>query len=121
MVLKNGKGAYKNQDNAILDILKEIDAEPVWRNKGIDGFLRIDGKMKPIPVRIQRNTETVESAKHQMKIAITKNGFKIAVLYRTTGETETTLFSMLDTDDDRFYVFDKIDDLVRFKRELVTA
>jgi site-specific DNA-methyltransferase (adenine-specific) len=117
MLLKNGKEAYRNQDGAILDILKEIDAEPVQRNKGIDGFLRIDGKMKPIPVRIQRSTETIEYAKNQLKIAIAKNGFQTAVLYKTADKTESTLFSAPEADKNKFYIFDKIDDLIRFKRD----
>jgi site-specific DNA-methyltransferase (adenine-specific) len=120
MLLKNGKKAYQNQDGAILNVLKEIDAEPVQRNKGIDGFLRIDGKMKPIPVRIQRNTETIEYAKKQLRIAITKNEFQVAVLYKTTNKRESTLFSMPDTDSDKFFIFDKIDDFIRFKRDFAT-
>jgi site-specific DNA-methyltransferase (adenine-specific) len=119
-LLKKGKEAYKNQDGVIFSILKEIDAEPVQRNKGIDGFLRIDGKMKPIPVRIQRDTETVEDAKNQLKIAITKNKFQVAVLYKTADKTEATLFSMPEIDRDKFYIFDKIDDLMRFKRAYIT-
>jgi len=119
-LLKNGKEAYKNQDSDILDILKEIDAEPVQRNKGIDGFLRIDGKMKPIPVRIQRDTETVEYAKNQLRIAVMKNEFQIAVLYKTADKTEATLFSMPETDRDKFYIFDKVDDIMKFKRDFAT-
>jgi site-specific DNA-methyltransferase (adenine-specific) len=117
MLLKRGKEAYKNQDSTIITMLKEIGAEPVQRNKGIDGFLKIDGKMKPIPIRIQRNTETVEYAKNQLKIAITKNKFQFAVLYKTTDKTETTLLSKPDIDDNKFFVFDKIDDLINFKKD----
>jgi len=116
-LLKNGKEAYKNQDSDILDILREIDAEPVQRNKGIDGFLRIDGKMKPIPVRIQRDTETVEHAKKQLRTAVMKNGFQTAVLYKTADKTEAMLFSMRESDRGNFYIFDTVDDIMKFKRD----
>ena len=53
-LLKNGKHSYKNQSDKIVSLLEEIDAEPMQRNKGIDGFLKIDGKMKPIPIRVQK-------------------------------------------------------------------
>jgi site-specific DNA-methyltransferase (adenine-specific) len=120
MLLKNGRQAYKNQKGIILDILKKIDAQPVQRNKGIDGFLKIDGKMKPIPVRIQRNTETFEYAKNQLRNAIAKNEFPIAILYKTVNGINTELFSMPQTNKNKFYVFDKIDDIVKFKKDFST-
>ena len=119
LLLKKGKAAYINQDSSILDILGVIEAEPVQRNKGIDGFLKINGKMKPIPVRIQRNSETIEYAKKQLRNAIAKNGFQTAILYKTTDKTENTLFVMPEIDnDDNFFIFDKIDDFITFKSEL---
>ncbi|MDR2425833.1 MAG: DNA adenine methylase [Endomicrobium sp.] len=118
MLLKKGKSAYTNQNNSILDLLRKIDAEPVQRNKGIDGFLRIDGKMKPIPIRIQRNSETVEYAQKQLSNAIVKNGFRLAILYKTTDKTESTLFTLPNVSrNDNFYIFDRIDDLLSFKRK----
>jgi site-specific DNA-methyltransferase (adenine-specific) len=122
MLLKKGKSAYINQDSSILELLNKIDAEPVQRNKGIDGFLRVDGKMKPIPVRIQRTTETIEYAKKQLSVAISKNGFRFAVLYKTTDKSDSTLFTLPDTkQESNFYVFDRIDDIVSFKRKFATV
>ncbi|MDR0747419.1 MAG: hypothetical protein LBE89_05950 [Helicobacteraceae bacterium] len=122
MLLKNGKSSYINQDNSILELLSKIDAEPVQRNKGIDGFLKIDGKMKPIPIRIQRTFETVEYAQRQLSSAISRNGFKLAILYKTTNKSENPLFTLPDTNQSsNFYIFDKIDDLLSFKRELAAT
>jgi site-specific DNA-methyltransferase (adenine-specific) len=114
MLLKRGRLAYINQDNFILDFLNKIGAEPVQRNKGIDGFLKIDGKIKPIPIRIQRNFETIEYAQIQLSNAISKNGFQFAVLYKTTEEC-TSLSPLVDN----IYIFDKIDDLIYFKGKVV--
>ena len=122
MLLKKGKQTYVNQDNIILDLLNKLDAEPVQRNRGIDGFLKIDGKMKPIPIRIQRSSETVEYAQRQLNNAIVKNGFSVAILYKTTDKTEGALFSLSEMNQkDNFFVFDKIDDLLSFKREFASV
>jgi site-specific DNA-methyltransferase (adenine-specific) len=121
MLLKNGRVAYKNQEDTILGILEEIDAEPVQRNKGIDGFLRIDGKIKPIPVRIQRNSESLEYATNMLRMALAKNGFQTAVLYKTTDIAGTALFSLPESDDGKFRIFDNIDDLAQFKRDFAAT
>ena len=43
--LKKGKEAYQNLDKNCLAVINSIDAVPVQRNSGIDGFLKehIDG------------------------------------------------------------------------------
>ncbi len=38
--IANSKDSYRNQSNDVLEILSELNAVPVQRNKGIDGFLR---------------------------------------------------------------------------------
>ena len=43
-------------------ILKSIDALPVQRNSGIDGFLRKHFNEKPVPVKIQGKRETLNDA-----------------------------------------------------------
>lgn len=80
---ENGKGGYFNRDNRIMEILNEIEAVPVRRNRGIDGFLRIDGEMRPVPVRIQRTRETVEDAANRLLNASRRNGFATKILIRT--------------------------------------
>ena len=72
-LLKNGKASYLNQDPEILQILKVIDATPVQRNKGIDGFLKIGNSAKPIPIKIQRFNETIEKARQSLIQASNKS------------------------------------------------
>lgn len=81
-LLKNGKDSYLNQDPEILQALKAIDATPVQRNKGIDGFLKIGNSAKPIPVKIQRSDETLEQSAHLLRRASKKNGFKFLILVK---------------------------------------
>lgn len=80
---ENEKGGYFNRDNRIMEILNEIEAVPAQRNRGIDGFLRIDGEMRPVPVRIQRTRETVEDAANRLLNASRRNGFATKILIRT--------------------------------------
>lgn len=117
-LLKNGKDSYKNQSDEIVSILEEIDAEPVQRNKGIDGFLRINGKMRPIPIRVQRRNETFDSAKKLLLKAIGKNGFKQAVLLKTNNSSELSLFGNEADNPDTLIVVDSVDLLLAIKQEL---
>ena len=59
ILLKKGKKAYQNLDKNCLAVINSIDAVPVQRNSGIDGFLKehIDGGS--VSIRIQRENETL--------------------------------------------------------------
>jgi len=91
-LLKNGKASYSNQDPEILHTLNLIDATPVQRNKGIDGFLNINKSLKPIPVKIQRHDETIQKAERLLIQASNKNGFKTKILIKTNDLSESSLF-----------------------------
>lgn len=93
-LLKKGKGNYLNQNGNILEILNEIEAVPVQRNKGIDGFIKIRNAVKPIPVRIQREFESIDNAKDFLIKASKKSGFRISVLIKTNDRVNETLFDI---------------------------
>lgn len=61
-LLKEGRNAYKNLSQKQMSILRWLNATPVQRNSGIDGFLRdyIDGR--PVSVKIQKEDETLGEA-----------------------------------------------------------
>lgn len=61
-------------------ILEQIDAVLVARNKGIDGFLKIDGVIKPIPVRVQRQNEDIDECLNSLIRASNRNKFTFKVL-----------------------------------------
>lgn len=61
-LLKKGKGAYKNLSDNYMNILKSINATPVQRNSGIDGFLAEFVNDRPVSVKIQKDDETLEEA-----------------------------------------------------------
>ncbi len=85
-LLKKGKQAYINKTVDEENILKLLGCSVVQRNKGIDGFLNenIDGK--PVCVKFQKDSETIEVTiqllEHAMKVknasygvVILKKGF----------------------------------------------
>ena len=121
-LLKNGKGSYLNQDPEILEILKVIDATPVQRNKGIDGFLKIGNSAKPIPVKIQRFNETLEKAKRSLLQASNKNGFKIRILIKTNNLCETALFDFGQASIPKdLLIVDSINEFIRNKEKIVST
>lgn len=61
-LLKNGLDSYIGKSEKDIFLLKSINAVPVQRNNGIDGFLKLQINNKPIPVRIQKDHETLEDA-----------------------------------------------------------
>ena len=121
-LLKNGKNSYLNQDPEILQILKVIDATPVQRNKGIDGFLRVGNSVKPIPVKIQRFNETLEKAKQLLLQASSKNGFKIRILIKTNNLCETALFDFGQASIPKdLLIVDSINEFIRNKEKIVST
>ena len=82
-LMENGKESYMNKDEAVQNILKQIDATVVQRNKGIDGFLKKHYKNTPIPVYIQRENQTLIDAVNLLKLAGDKKGAIKKILIRT--------------------------------------
>ena len=61
-LLKKGKAAYRNLSEKQLNILQCLNATPVQRNSGIDGFLKEYIYDRPVSVKIQRENETLDEA-----------------------------------------------------------
>ena len=91
-LIKNGKDAYLNQDEIVIKILRQINAVPVQRNKGIDGFLRTNGLMVPVPIKIQKKSETIDEATQHLIKACQKNKYPKKVLIKTHFKENQSLF-----------------------------
>lgn len=102
-LLEKGKEAYLNQDSQVLSWLESMDCQPVQRNKGIDGFLRIAGVVKPIPVKIQREGESFTIARKRLLSASEKNSYRKKILIRSPNMAGIQLnfqeFERLDNDE----------------------
>jgi site-specific DNA-methyltransferase (adenine-specific) len=94
-LLRKGRAAYRNADVDALSILNGLDLIPVQRNAGIDALLveQFDGK--PIPVRVQRYTESLSEAAHKLYQAAQKKGAKKAFLVRTQLDEELFIDNQL--------------------------
>jgi site-specific DNA-methyltransferase (adenine-specific) len=109
-LLKYGKASYINQDPKILEILNRLHIIPVQRNKGIDGFLKTKESFKPISVRIQKESETLESAISLLLQACKKNGYQKKIIIKTNDLQTAQLFSFdEDKRDKDMIVVDNID------------
>ncbi|GAI03221.1 unnamed protein product, partial [marine sediment metagenome] len=72
-LLKNGLQSYKTANHHALALLNGISYTPVQRNNGIDAFLAETYQGVPIPLRVQRDGETVaEAASALYRAAMTK-------------------------------------------------
>ena len=61
-LLNKGTNEYQEKSEKELAILQNINAFPVQRNSGIDGFLKDHFEDMPVPVKIQGENETIEDA-----------------------------------------------------------
>jgi len=121
-LLKKGKESYINQDPKITEILNRLHVIPVQRNKGIDGFLKTTTSFKPIPVRIQKENETLESAIDLLLQACQKNGYQQKILIKTNNLKTTQLFAFTDPRiDDSIIVIDNLDKFCKEKERFLTV
>ncbi len=121
-LLKNGKESYINQDPKITEILNRLHVIPVQRNKGIDGFLKTTTSFKPIPVRIQKENEALESAIQFLLQACEKNGYQQKILIKTNDLKTTQLFAFTDPRiDDSMILVDNLDKFCKEKERFLTV
>lgn len=90
-LLKKGKEAYKNLQQFQLDILKQMNAIPVQRNSGIDGFLSEYVDERPVSVKIQKDNETLLEAYEKLKNSSMKKNCSYMVLVRTHADCVDTI------------------------------
>lgn len=82
-LLKKGKSAYRNLSQEQMNLLKILEATPVQRNSGIDGFLKeyVDGR--PVSIKIQREEETLDEAINKLIKASKSKNCVFMILIRT--------------------------------------
>lgn len=93
LLLQKGEEKYIGRTDEEISILKSIDAIPVQRNSGIDGFLKVNYLGKPISVRIQKQNETLLEAKQKLLKSSKTKGCLLMILVRTQVE-EHSLFEI---------------------------
>jgi site-specific DNA-methyltransferase (adenine-specific) len=91
-LLEKGVYSYINKTEKELSILKIMDAIPVQRNAGVDGFLKKQYGDKPIPIKIQKNTETLSEAKVKLLKVCKNKKFNCCILVKTNNFESPFLF-----------------------------
>lgn len=87
-LLKNGRNSYANVDKGALSLLSGLDLLPVQRNAGIDAFLKIKVNGSLVPIRVQRNTETIMEAASKLARAANSKKATKAILVRTQKDND---------------------------------
>lgn len=82
-LLKKGTQSYMEKSTQELAILKSIEAIPVQRNNGIDGFLKAHFEGKPVPVKIQTKNETIEDTIEKLERASKRKGYSLKIVIQT--------------------------------------
>ncbi|MFH0924745.1 MAG: site-specific DNA-methyltransferase [bacterium] len=116
-LLKNGKGAYLNQDPKVLEVLERLDIIPVQRNKGIDGFLKNKNFFRPIPVKVQKDDESIEVARNLLLHACQKTGYQKKILIKTNDRQIEQLVFFCNEDEGRDKDLIIVDDIENFLNE----
>jgi len=105
-VSTDGEDSFLEKSDHERRILTALDAIPVERNSGIDGFLKhfVDGH--PVSVRIQKVGEDIETAKRKLLVASKSKQCTLMILVKTQTTGEHSLFAW---EDENLLVIDSYD------------
>ena len=92
--LRNGIEEYQAKSESELSLLKTINAIPVQRNSGIDGFLKDYFNGFPVPVKIQGEYESLEDAILKLEKASTRKNYQRKIVIQTKLEDSDRLFPL---------------------------
>lgn len=117
-LLNLGIEKYKTKTDEELKILKSMDAKVVQRNKAIDGFLSQNFENYPVPIRIQKKGESLDSIIELMRSNKKTRESKLKIIVRTESEE---LLYFPDVPED-FLILDdykyKVNDFISRKKDM---
>lgn len=87
-LLKKGSKSYLEKSDYETALLKSIDALPVQRNSGIDGFLKSHFNEKPVPVKIQGENETLNDAIEKLEKSCQGKEYDLKIVIQTRTQTK---------------------------------
>jgi site-specific DNA-methyltransferase (adenine-specific) len=91
-LLNKGTDEYIEKTEKELTILEEINAFPVQRNSGIDGFMKEHCNGMPVPVKIQSENETLEDAMEKLERASIGKNYALKIVIQTKEAKTSRLF-----------------------------
>lgn len=93
-LLSKGAEEYLEKTEQELSILEQVNAIPVQRNSGIDGFLKEYYEGFPVPVKIQGIYETLEDAIEKLEKASYGKGYALKIVIQTRESEISRLFGI---------------------------
>lgn len=97
-LLNKGLESYLEKSDYEIALLNSIDALPVQRNSGIDGFLKSHVNEKPVPVKIQGKHETLNDAIEKLERSCQGKEYNLKILIQTKKESRGNRLFELVTD-----------------------
>lgn len=91
-LLNKGADEYLEKTERELAILEEINAFPVQRNSGIDGFMKEHCNGTPVPVKIQSVNETLEDTMEKLERASIGKDYALKIVIQTKESITNRLF-----------------------------
>lgn len=91
-LFNKGTNEYQEKTEKELSVLQNINAFPVQRNSGIDGFLKDHHEGMPVPVKIQGEYETIEDAIDKLEKASKGKYYKMKIIIQTKESGISRLF-----------------------------
>jgi site-specific DNA-methyltransferase (adenine-specific) len=91
-LLNKGVNDYLEKTEKELNLLQSINAFPVQRNAGIDGFLKEHCEGTPVPVKIQGDNETLEDAVEKLERASIGKNYVLKIVIQTREAEMSRLF-----------------------------
>ncbi|MFI8567699.1 DNA-methyltransferase [Rhodococcus sp. NPDC078407] len=82
-LMEKGVNSYRSKSGLERSRMEMLDIQPVERNKGIDGFAKVGGQIRPIPVLFQKANESLPTAVGKIVRASAKNKFRMGVVIGT--------------------------------------
>ncbi len=93
-VLNKGSESYIEKSKQELAILETLNAIPVQRNAGIDGFLKEQINGNPVPLKIQSKNETLEDAIEKLEKASLNKKYDYKIVIQTQKTESNRLFEI---------------------------
>jgi len=107
-LMNNGSDSYLTKSQMEYNLLASLEAIPVQRNSGIDGFLRVHMGGQAIPVKIQSKNESLYEAEEKLIHAARKRNCRYMVLVRTHDDFSQMRFSQI-THDNSLFIIDSLE------------
>lgn len=93
-LLNKGSEEYQEKSAKELQILEQINAVPVQRNSGIDGFLKEHFQGKPVPIKIQGEYDTIEDAIEKLERATLGKNYPLKIVVQSRESEASRLFGL---------------------------